>query len=242
MVKHLAVIMDGNRRWAQSRGLASVEGHKAGLIALKKLVRLCPRYGIKHLTAYAFSTENWRRSQIERDFIFSLLEEAAIKDLQDLVENGVRVDFWGNFERFKGTRLLKTIEALTEQTRNNNVVHLHIALSYGSYQEFYDAYRKLHNQGGKFADHLYSAGVPDPEILIRTGAERRLSNFLLYQCASSELVFLDDYWPDFAEEQLARVMADYNSPVIASPRSDETSLRGTQCRSNPHAATKAVLN
>ncbi len=222
MVEHLAVIMDGNRRWAQARGLPSVEGHKAGLLALKKLVKLCPKYGIKDLTAYAFSTENWRRSQIERDFIFSLLEDAAVRDLQDLVENGVRVDFWGNFERFQGTKLLKTIETLTEQTRNNNAVHLHIALSYGSYQEFYDAYQKLRSQGGKFEDHLYSTGVPDPELLIRTGAEHRLSNFLLYQCANSRLEFLDDYWPDFGEEQLVEALS------TCHPERSEGSPRGNE--------------
>ncbi len=225
-INHLAVIMDGNRRWAKARGLATVEGHKAGLQALKNLVRLCPKYGIKHLTAYAFSTENWRRSQIERDFIFSLLEEAAVKDLEDLVQNDVSVDFWGNFEKFQGTKLLKTIEALQEKTKANQQVHLHIALSYGSYQEFYDAYKKIHAQINAhensdmkpedFASYLYSAGVPDPEMLIRTGGERRLSNFLLYQCSGSHLHFIDDYWPDFAEEQLQSALQAYGMKSVGA--------------------------
>ncbi len=224
MVKHLAVIMDGNRRWAKARGLASVEGHKAGLNTLKKLVRLCPTYGIKHLTAYAFSTENWRRTQLERDFIFSLLEDAAVKDLEDLVSNGVRVDFWGNFEKFQGTKLMATIEALTEQTRSNDVVHLHIALSYGSYQEFYDAYTKMRTitEPVNFSDLLYSRGVPDPELLIRTGGEMRLSNYLLYQCSNSYMKFLDDFWPDFGEEQLVSALRDYE--LSRHPERSEGSL------------------
>ncbi len=238
MVEHLAVIMDGNRRWAKARGLASVEGHKAGLMALKNLVRLCPRYGIKHLTAYAFSTENWKRSQIERDFIFSLLEEAAIKDLEDLVDNGVRVDFWGNFDKFQGTKLLATIESLTERTRNNNIVHLHIALSYGSYQELYDAYTKIQLNlnsdqisnltTSELSELLYSRGVPDPELLIRTGGEMRLSNYLLYQCSNSSMCFLDDFWPDFGEKQLQeslQAVATHHSKcseAIQSPRHCET--------------------
>ncbi len=217
-IQHLAVIMDGNRRWAKARGLDTAEGHKAGLHALKKLVRLCPKYKIKHLSAYAFSTENWKRSQIERDFIFMLLEEAAIKDLEALIENGVRVDFWGNFDKFQNSKLLETIRSLEARTAHNDTVHLHIAFSYGSYQEFYDAYKQIGSRSElasldtqTWRSRLYSASVPDPEILIRTGGEKRLSNYLLYQAAYAHLNFIDDYWPDFGEQQLNSILEQYHA-------------------------------
>lgn len=224
-VQHLAVIMDGNRRWAKKQGLSPVEGHGAGVKALKSLVRTAPKYGIKYITAYTFSTENWKRPEHERNVIFKLLKDVAIKELADLDKNNVKVSFWGDLDKFSGD-IIDALNSLKAKTENNTGLHLQIALNYGAVSEFIYALKNiksnLNNEAIKdlneesFASYLYSQDIPDPEILIRTGGDHRLSNFLLWQCASSHLKFIDDYWPDFCEKDLRNILLDYQKVQLVS--------------------------
>lgn len=213
-LQHIAVIMDGNRRWAKQRGLSSMHGHKAGVDALKNLVKICPDFGIKYLTVYAFSTENWKRAAVERDFIFKLLEDVALKELDGLHANGVRVSFWGDLSPFASTHLLSVIQKLEKATANNSKLNLQIALNYGAQTEIHQAFQKsvLSNQDFRdFESHLYSAGCPNPDILIRTGGQHRLSNFLLWQCVDSYISFIDRFWPDFSREDLELVIQKFSN-------------------------------
>ena len=224
--------MDGNRRWAAQRQLTPIEGHKAGANALRSLVELAPRYGIKYLTVYAFSTENWRRSPKEIDFLFKLLGELAVKELNDLVANDVRVRFIGNLQVFKGERLYEALKNLEEKTRHNQGLTLNVALNYGSIDEILHALQTIKQSLSKeqiqdlstedFAQYLYygaSEPIPDPDIIVRTGGEKRLSNFLLWQSAFSKLLFIDTLWPDFNEEILSKqVLQDLCSRPILIKR------------------------
>lgn len=214
-IKHLAVIMDGNRRWAKNRGLETFEGHRAGSTALKNLVKLAFKYKIKYLTAYAFSTENWKRSAIEKNFIFKLLKEVAFKELEELVENNVKVKFIGDLSIFDSD-VKNAITTLEDKTSKNDGVNLQVALNYGSVNEFAHAIKSLSETTTEgelskiteadFTEHLYTKGIPDPEILVRTGGQARLSNYLLWQSTNSHLYFTDCLWPDFGEEELNKAL------------------------------------
>ena len=219
-IKHLAVIMDGNRRWAKQRSLASIEGHRAGVQALKKLVSLAPSYGIQHLTVYAFSTENWKREVNEVNFLFELLAEVALQELSSLKEKNVRVSFIGNLTAFTGTRIINNISKLVEATNSNTGLHLQIALNYGSLDELNTAIQRIKTEldadqivnltESGFEDFLYTQGTPDPDIVVRTGGEQRLSNFLLWQAANARLSFIETLWPDFDEDNLKMVLNGTN--------------------------------
>jgi undecaprenyl diphosphate synthase len=219
-IKHLALIMDGNRRWAKQRSLASIEGHKAGVQSLKRLVSIAPNHGIEYLTVYAFSTENWRRDKNEVGFLFDLLAEVAIKELNNLKDNNVCVNFIGNLNAFDGSKVLKSINQLSEATKNNTGLKLQIALNYGSIEEFNHAIQSMRSKLSKeeiasldeeqFSELLYTAKIPDPNMLIRTGGDKRLSNFLLWQAANAELKFIDTLWPDFDEDKLRTILNGTN--------------------------------
>jgi undecaprenyl diphosphate synthase len=217
---HVAIIMDGNGRWAKARGLPRVAGHQRGAEAVRKTVKACRELGIGYLTLYAFSSENWKRPAEEVGDLMQLLRVYLRKELNELDANNVRVQFIG--ER---SRLAKDITSLIEdaesKTRSNTGLCLIIAVNYGGQAEIVDACRRIAAQAATgrlepdavdesvVAAHLQTAGLPDPDLLIRTSGEQRLSNFLLWQSAYSELVFMDVLWPDFSKKNLLEAIEEY---------------------------------
>lgn len=217
---HVAIIMDGNGRWAKARGLPRLAGHRAGVEAVRRAVKAAPDLGISYLTLYAFSSENWSRPKSEVSDLMGLLKLFIRRDLAELHQNGVRVRIVGD-----RTSLQPDIRGLLEEaetlTANNAALTLVIAFNYGSRDEIVRAARKLVAAAVRgeiapaevdadiFAANLDTAGIPDPELIIRTSSELRLSNFLLWQAAYSELVFLPCYWPDFSREHLADAIRDF---------------------------------
>lgn len=220
MPKHIAIVMDGNGRWAKERGLPRLAGHNAGMGALKEIVKRTSTIGIEHLTVYAFSTENWKRPQDEVSGIFKILVLYVDKELDEIHRNNVRVDIIGDYSKLPKDAI-KKLEGAMEKTRNNTGLRFHIALNYGGRDEILKAVRELAlavSEGtfelsdldaDQFAQHLYTKGIPDPDLVIRTSGEVRLSNFLLWQTAYSELVFTKDYWPDFSPERLEDCIREY---------------------------------
>ncbi len=219
---HVAIIMDGNGRWAKARGLPRLAGHRAGVEALRKAVRAAPALGIAYLTVYAFSSENWSRPKSEVSDLMGLLKLFIRRDLAELHQNGVRVTVIGDRANLQPDirGLLEEAESLTAL---NDALTLVIAFNYGGRDEIARAARKLARSAALgeidpeeitadvFAAFLDTAGIPDPELIIRTSGELRLSNFLLWQAAYSELVFLPCYWPDFSAEHLAEALRDFGS-------------------------------
>jgi undecaprenyl diphosphate synthase len=218
-VNHLAFIMDGNRRWAKSKKLPVIAGHKEGVEALKKVTKYCLNNDIKDLTVYAFSTENWNRNSSELDFLFKLLAEVALRELDDLRRLGVKVDFLGDISKFENFNIKDNLTKLEKETSFNENLNLHIALNYGSISELTFALNKLSKTVNDYSliseeditNSLYLSSMPDPDLLIRTGGEKRLSNFLLWQSANSELVFTDTLWPDFSAEELENIILNYQN-------------------------------
>jgi undecaprenyl diphosphate synthase len=219
---HVAIIMDGNGRWASARGLPRALGHRAGRDAVRRAIEACRELGVAVLTLYAFSTENWRRSQEEVGALMELLHEALIAEADDLARNGVRFRTSGDLASIpRETR--DALAQLAARTAGNSSIVLNLALNYGGRAEIAHAARELAREvatgqrtadsidEAALADRLYTAGLPDPELLVRTGAEQRLSNFLLWQSAYSELVFLDIYWPDFTREHLVAAIAAFQA-------------------------------
>lgn len=217
---HVAIIMDGNGRWAKARGLPRVAGHRAGVEALRDTVRAAPQLGISFLTVYAFSSENWSRPKSEVSDLMGLLKMFIRRDLAELHQNGVRVRVIGDKANLQADirGLLEEAETLT---LDNDALTLVIAFNYGGRDEIVRTAKKLaqaaaHGQIDvnsitieSFAASLDTAGIPDPELVIRTSGELRLSNFLLWQAAYSELVFLPCYWPDFSRDHLAEALRDF---------------------------------
>jgi undecaprenyl diphosphate synthase len=218
--QHIAMIMDGNGRWAKQRGLPRIAGHRQGVKTLKTLVRCCKDWGIPTLTAYAFSTENWRRPAAEVNFLMGLFEQVITEELVQLCREGVRLSFIGDLAGLPD-RLRQTIAQAAQQPVNRPVLNLVIALNYGGRAELVQACQQiaaLVQQGAMpasaitettIADHLTTAGMPDPDLLIRTSQELRLSNFLPWQLAYTELYFTDTYWPDFGAEDLHQALLAY---------------------------------
>jgi len=217
---HIAIIMDGNGRWAAARGLPRVAGHRTGLDAVRRTIEGCREYGVRVLTLYAFSTENWRRPAGEVEALMRLLGEALIDEFDDLMEAGVQFRMSGELDSLEPA-LREQVEQVIALTRDNKTLVLNIAYNYGGRAEIIDAVRRL---GGDLASgrltpqtideaalgrYLYTAGLPDPDLLIRTGGEQRISNFLLWQIAYTELYFCDVYWPDFDRSHLLAAIADY---------------------------------
>jgi undecaprenyl diphosphate synthase len=214
---HVAIIMDGNGRWAKARGLPRVAGHRAGVEALRRIVRAAPELGITYLTVYAFSSENWSRPKSEVSDLMGLLKLFIRRDLAELHQHGVKVRVIGDREGLQPDirGLLEEAEALTV---DNDALTLVIAFNYGSRDEIVRAARKVAAAAASgsiapeaitaetFAAALDTADIPDPELVIRTSGEMRLSNFLLWQAAYSELVFQPCYWPDFGPDQLAEAI------------------------------------
>lgn len=214
-LKHIAIIMDGNRRWAKEKNLPSAFGHKKGVESLKTIVRACDEFGVKYLTVYAFSTENWNRKPEEVEFLMDLLGQTLTNELDELNENNVVLSFIGNTSELS-TKLQKILHNATEKTKKNNGVHLQIAFNYGARSEIVNAVQQIADSNIKeineevISQYLYTANVPDPDLLIRTGGEMRISNFLLWQIAYSEIVIVKDFWPDFNKKSLAECITEYH--------------------------------
>lgn len=219
---HVAVIMDGNGRWAQSRGLPRVMGHRAGVEALKTTLRRCSDWGVKALTAYAFSTENWSRPGDEVNFLMTLFERVLERELQALESERVRIRFLGDLEPLP-SRLQSLIEEATNRTALNDGIHFNVCTNYGGRHELVVAARRLAERAATgeldpsaideqtLAGELFTAGEIDPDLLIRTSGEHRISNFLLWQLAYAEIHVTDVLWPDFDREALVGAFLDYQS-------------------------------
>jgi undecaprenyl diphosphate synthase len=219
--RHVALIMDGNGRWAQERGLSRIKGHTEGAQSVRAVLRAAAKAGVEFITVYAFSTENWKRPPQEVEGLMKLLLSSLNAYEQELHENRIRLRIMGQFERLPlpvRMRLQKTIDATKDYTDHTFI----IALSYGSRTEIADAAKRIAEKvragdlktkeidENTIADHLYLPDVPDPELMIRTSGELRLSNFLLWQLSYSEFYITDTYWPDFREEQFYEALADFN--------------------------------
>ncbi|MFK0734396.1 MAG: polyprenyl diphosphate synthase [Gloeotrichia echinulata GP01] len=218
--KHVAVIMDGNGRWAKRQGLPRIMGHKRGVDALKDLLRCCKDWGIEALTAYAFSTENWKRPQEEVDFLMTLFQRVLRQELKEMVEENVQIQFVGNLKALPRS-LQEEISRSMAETLNNRAIRFTVATNYGGRQEILQACRAIAEkvqQGllqpdeideAVFERHLYTAGIADPDLLIRTSGEMRLSNFLLWQMAYGEIYITDTLWPDFDRTEFHRALSTY---------------------------------
>jgi len=207
---HIAIIMDGNRRWAQKKNRSIKEGHQEGVKALKRIVRHAGDISVKYLTVYAFSTENWFRKKVEVATLFQLITEALEKEVPELDENNVILKFIGDLKELPKS-LQRKIKIAEDKLSRNTGLNLVVALNYGGRAEIIEAFKKTRSITEKnFEKNLYTAGIPDPDFLIRTGGVLRLSNFLLWQAAYSELYFTDILWPDFKKKHLDKAILDYN--------------------------------
>ena len=208
--KHIAIIMDGNRRWAQNKRLKSYQGHQYGVETLRKVVRHAGKIGLRYLTVYAFSTENINRSKIEVRALFSLLSKAIKAELPELMKSNVRIKFLGEINQLPGGLQLE-IKKAESYLADNKGLNLQIALNYGSRKEITEAIKKIKEiTEENISKNLYTKDMPDPDLIIRTGGVFRLSNFLLWQAAYAELYFSDILWPDFKEKDLDKAILDYN--------------------------------
>jgi undecaprenyl diphosphate synthase len=219
-VSHLAVIMDGNGRWAQLHGMPRWKGHEMGVRAVKRLVDSASRYRIPVVTVFAFSSENWKRPEREVRLLFDLFCRYFSAERKNLLKKNVRISVFGRRDRIP-KRVLEAIEIVEEETRQNTRLHLRIALDYGARHEIIETVRMLVRQGIEhkikpeqiseelFSDSLSSAGIGDPDLIIRTAGEQRLSNFLLWQSAYSELYFCPKFWPDFDKDDLEKALKNY---------------------------------
>lgn len=220
--QHIAIIMDGNGRWAAERGLPRREGHRQGVESVRRCVRAAIELGISNLTLFSFSSENWSRPKQEIRDLMDLLKRFIRTDLADLHKNRVRIRIIGERKGVEG-EIIKLIEDAISLTSGNNGLCLTVAFNYGSRNEIAGAARRLAElvRDGQLsprditpetlAEHLDTAGLPDPDLLIRTSGEKRLSNFLLWQCAYAELVFVDVFWPDFTKEVLADAITQFGN-------------------------------
>lgn len=218
--RHVAVIMDGNGRWAKRRGMPRFMGHRRGVDALKNLLRCCRDWGVEALTAYAFSTENWGRPSEEVEFLMTLFERVLRQELREMMEENVRIRFVGNLHALPRS-LQDEIAKSMEQTAGNQGIQFTVATNYGGRQEILQACRAIAQQVQQghlnpedidealFAQHLYTTGICDPDLLIRTSGEMRLSNFLLWQLAYGEIYVTDTLWPDFDRHEFHRALSAY---------------------------------
>jgi len=215
--KHIGIIMDGNRRWAAKRGLTAIQGHEAGVKALVKIVDHCLELGVKTLTIYTLSTENWRkRAKKEVEGIFNLLVKAVDERKEDYRKKGIKVAVLGDFQAFP-RKVVKAIKEILAIVKKHERMKVNIALNYGGRDEILRAIKQIVKEGvppkkineKMFGQYLYTNGEPDPDFMIRTGGEKRLSNFLLWQLSYSELYFTDTLWPDFSPAKLDKAIAEY---------------------------------
>jgi undecaprenyl diphosphate synthase len=215
VARAIAIVMDGNGRWARRRGLPVAAGHRMGTKALRRTVEAAIDLGVESLAVYAFSTENWARPPEEVDALMELFPETIDRELRDLAEQGVRTRFIGRRDRASG-ELRRKMEQLEAETADKTAFQLWIAFDYGGRAEIVEAARRAAAAGvdpdeDAFGAFLYAPEMPDPDLVIRTSGEQRISNFLLWQSAYAELVFVDTLWPDFGEDELRAALDDYAS-------------------------------
>ncbi|WP_408954519.1 isoprenyl transferase [Natroniella sp. ANB-PHB2] len=220
--EHVAIIMDGNGRWAKQRGLPRTAGHQAGVDSLKEVIECAAKIGIDHITAYTFSTENWKRPQREVDFLMNLFQQIFEKELEKFNQQGVKVKVIGYKDRLPNS-VRKKAEQVMKRTGDNQKITVNIALDYGGRAEIIEMIKNIaikvkHDQlkveeidEAEVAAQLYTANQPDPALLIRPGGEERISNFLLWQIAYAELYFTQTYWPDFTAETFLEAIADFQN-------------------------------
>jgi undecaprenyl diphosphate synthase len=232
--EHVAIIMDGNSRWARERLLPRVMGHKAGIETIRRVAEAADRRGIRVLTLYAFSTENWSRPPEEVDALMNLFSETIRREVDELAKRGIELRFSGRLAQLSAA-LQDQIRQANERTRISAKAILNIAINYGGRQEIIDAIREMAREGvdlsqleeGTFANHLYTRGLPDPDLVIRTAGEMRLSNFLLWQAAYSEFYSTQTLWPDFGEADFDEALASYQRRIRRfGARPEEVSNRG----------------
>lgn len=221
-LKHLAIIMDGNRRWAKKNGASVKDGHKAGAEKLSEFVKWCIEFNIKYLTVYAFSTENWKRDKEEVDDIMSLLNRYLSMKKDEFYDSGVKVKMIGVEDNIN-IDTLKKIKDIEEYTKNNNKIQLNIAFNYGGRREILDATKKIVSEVKSdkisiedideelFKENLYYGNIPDPDLMIRPGGDYRISNYLLWEMAYSEFYFTKTYWPDFSKKLLEDIINNFNT-------------------------------
>ena len=210
---HVAIIMDGNGRWALQRGKSRNYGHQCGLKAIEKIVDYSIKKKISYLTLFTFSSENWKRPKKEINFLFKLLENYFKKNLLKVIRNGIKVKIIGNKSRL-ASNLRKIIKLVENRTRKNKKISVQLALNYGSKQEIINSVKIVNKKKQKitiknFEKNLYTFGFPDPDILIRTGGQRRLSNFLLWQIAYAEIFFVKKMWPDFNNNDFQKILNNF---------------------------------
>jgi undecaprenyl diphosphate synthase len=220
VAQHVAIIMDGNGRWAAERGLPRAEGHRQGVESVRRTVEAALELGISHLTLFSFSSENWSRPKQEINDLFGLLRRFVRRDLAELHKNGVKIRIIGARAGLEDD-ILRMLDDAVELTKDNTALNLTIAFNYGARDEIARAARRIAEDVAagalapsevtpeRFGSYLDTAGLPDPDLLIRTSGEQRLSNFLLWQLAYSEFVFVDVYWPDFSKELFEAAIAEY---------------------------------
>ncbi len=215
-VEHVAIIMDGNGRWAKERGLPRLAGHRAGTDNLRRIIESCVELGIKRLTIYAFSTENWNRPKLEVRGLMRILEDVLDNQLQELHENDVQIHHIGRLDGLS-ERLANKVQSATDYTRNNTGLVLNVAFNYGGRDEIVHAVKRIVAEGYNPEDiteetinrYLFTAGQPDPDLIIRTSGEIRVSNFLIWQGAYSEWHFTSLYWPEFGPEELRKALDQF---------------------------------
>ena len=213
---HIAIIMDGNGRWARAKTLPRIAGHKQGVKAVRNITEICGELGVKYLTLYTFSEENWNRPQMEISALMKLLVSSLKKEVRDLNKNNVRFTVIGDMTKMDNFVQDELNEAI-ELTQNNDGLNLNLALSYGGRQEIINAFKRLYSQISsaneitekRFESQLYTSNIPDPDLLIRTGGEMRVSNFLLWQIAYTELHITNTFWPAFGRDKLLIAINDY---------------------------------
>ncbi len=214
---HVAIIMDGNGRWAISRGLPRLAGHRAGTENLRRIITACVEFGVKYLTIYAFSTENWGRPREEVDGLMHILEDVIDRELAELNKEGVQLRHIGRLERLDPKLQKKVLEAI-ELTKNNNRLVLNVAFNYGGRDEIVCAIQRIIKDGVRpenvnsdlVSHYMFTAGVPDPDLIIRTSGELRVSNFMIWQGAYSEWYVTSVYWPDFNKEELKKALDTFS--------------------------------
>lgn len=214
-INHIAIIMDGNGRWAKERGLKRIKGHEKGADVVREITTHCAKIGIKYLTLYAFSTENWKRPKSEVEFLMKLLDKYLKKELKTLMDNDIRFETIGDMSKFSPS-LQKRIELTKEKTKNNHKMTQILALNYGARDEITRAVKELVKNNEEINEeniskNLDTKNFPDPDILIRTSGEVRISNFMLWQLAYSEMFFVQTLWPDFSANELDEIIEKYKT-------------------------------
>ena len=220
--KHTAIIMDGNGRWAEQKGMSRIFGHQNGVAAVKKIVEAANKFKIKYLTLFTFSIENWDRPQSEVDTLMSLLVQTLKEEFEDIFRNNIKLNAIGELDTLPDN-VRDELFSIIQSTKNNSGMTLTLALSYGGKQEIFKAVKEISDKvkndiisldnfdDSLINDHLYTRDLPDVDLLIRTSGEQRISNFLLWQIAYAELYFTDIYWPDFTEEDLEKAIVEYQN-------------------------------